>query len=101
MAGEAPVLVLDSLTGKFGLSLRGQTMTDQIVRPTDAELHAYKAVHHAEYLRVTARDAGGTNRLIHTTELPTEENGHFAVQILAAYAFDYPHITEIEAGPPA
>jgi hypothetical protein len=47
-------------------------MTDQIARPTDAELHAYKAVHHAEYLRVTAQDAGGTNRLIHTTELPTE-----------------------------
>lgn len=47
-------------------------MTDQPVRPTDAELHAYKAVHHAEYLRVTAESAGGTNRLIHTTELPTE-----------------------------
>lgn len=47
-------------------------MTDQIARPTDAELHAYKAVHHAEYLRVTAREAGGTNRLIHTTTLPTE-----------------------------
>jgi hypothetical protein len=47
-------------------------MTDQIVRPTDAELHAYKAVHHSEYLRVTAQAAGGTNRLIHTTELPTE-----------------------------
>jgi hypothetical protein len=47
-------------------------MTDQIVRPSDAELHAYKAVHHAEYLRVTAQEAGGTNRLIHTTELPTE-----------------------------
>ena len=47
-------------------------MTDQIARPTDAELHAYKAVHHADYLRVTADAAGGTNRLIHTTELPTE-----------------------------
>ena len=47
-------------------------MTDQIARPTDAQLHAYKAVHHAEYLKVTAQTAGGTNRLIHTTELPTE-----------------------------
>ena len=47
-------------------------MTDRMERPTDAELHAYKAVHHAEYLRVTAGSAGGTNRLIHTTELPTE-----------------------------
>lgn len=47
-------------------------MTSEVARPTDAQLHAYKAVHHAEYLKVTARAAGGTNRLIHTTELPTE-----------------------------
>jgi len=47
-------------------------MTDQIARPTDAQLHAYKAVHHSEYLKVTAQAAAGTNRLIHTTELPTE-----------------------------
>jgi hypothetical protein len=58
--------------GRFGRSSEGQDMTDQIARPTDAELHAYKAVHHAEYLRVTAREAGGTNRLVHTTTLPTE-----------------------------
>jgi hypothetical protein len=43
-----------------------------VERPTDAQLNAYKAVHHAEYLKVTAAQAGGTNRLIHTTELPTE-----------------------------
>ncbi|MBW1743599.1 MAG: DUF1254 domain-containing protein, partial [Deltaproteobacteria bacterium] len=41
-------------------------------RPTDAQLHAYKAKHHADYLKVTAADAGGTNKLIHTTVLPTE-----------------------------
>jgi hypothetical protein len=41
-------------------------------RPTDAQLHAYKAVHHAEYLKVTAAEAGGTNKLIHTSVLPTE-----------------------------
>jgi hypothetical protein len=63
---------MNSLVGRVGLSLEGRSMTDQIARPTDAELHAYKAVHHAEYLRVTAQGAGGTNRLIHTTELPTE-----------------------------
>ncbi|MCP4897809.1 MAG: DUF1254 domain-containing protein [bacterium] len=43
-----------------------------IDRPTDAQLHAYKAYHHAEYMKITAASAGGTNRLIHTTELPTE-----------------------------
>ena len=41
-------------------------------RPTDAQLHAYKAVHHAEYLETTAAQAGGTNKLLHTTVLPTE-----------------------------
>lgn len=41
-------------------------------RPTDAQLHAYKAVHHAEYLKTTAAHAGGTNKLVHTTVLPTE-----------------------------
>ena len=41
-------------------------------RPSDAQLHAYKAVHHAEYLKVTAAQSGGTNKLLHTTVLPTE-----------------------------
>jgi hypothetical protein len=53
-------------------SSKGSILSDQAARPTDVELHAYKAVHHAEYLRKTAEAAGGTNRLIHTTELPTE-----------------------------
>ena len=46
--------------------------SDEIQQPPDAQLHAYKAVHHAEYLKVTAASAGGTNSLLHTTELPTE-----------------------------
>ena len=49
-----------------------QPETAAVERPTDAQLHAYKAVHHAEYLKTTAAQAGGTNTLIHTTELPTE-----------------------------
>lgn len=40
--------------------------------PTEAQLHAYKAYHHGRYLVVTAESAGGTNKLIHTTFLPTE-----------------------------
>lgn len=43
-----------------------------VERPTDAQLHAYKAYHHAIYLKATAEDAGGTNKLLHTTQLPTE-----------------------------
>jgi hypothetical protein len=41
-------------------------------RPTDEELHAYKAYHHARYMVQTAESAGGTNKLLHTKKLPTE-----------------------------
>ena len=41
-------------------------------RPSDAELHAYKAYHHARYMVQTAEAAGGTNKLLHTKKLPTE-----------------------------
>ncbi len=49
-----------------------EEVNNQNAEPSVAHLHAYKAVHHAEYLRTTVADAGGTNKLIHTTELPTE-----------------------------
>jgi hypothetical protein len=32
-----------------------------VERPSDAQLHAYKAYHHAIYLKDTAAEAGGTN----------------------------------------
>jgi len=52
---------------------RSKEKTDnQSEKPSVAELHAYKAVHHADYLKITAAQAGGTNKLIHTTERPTE-----------------------------
>ena len=41
-------------------------------RPTDADFHAFKAYHHAIYMETTAKQAGGTNKLLHTTKLPTE-----------------------------
>jgi hypothetical protein len=41
-------------------------------RPSDADLMAFKVYHHAVYMVTTATQAGGTNRLFHTTELPTE-----------------------------
>lgn len=40
--------------------------------PSVAKLHAYKVYHHAEYIKTTAKQAGGTNTLLHTTKLPTE-----------------------------
>lgn len=49
-----------------------KTAVEAITEPTLSQLHAYKAFHHAEYLKVTAKAAGGTNKLHHTTTLPTE-----------------------------
>lgn len=49
----------------------------EVVKPieaTVAEMHAYKAAHHAYYLDKTAEQAGGTNKLVHTTALPIEGN---------------------------
>ncbi len=41
-------------------------------RPSDVDLMAFKVYHHTVYLATTAEQAGGTNKLLHTTELPTE-----------------------------
>jgi hypothetical protein len=41
-------------------------------RPSDADLMAFKVYHHAVYMVATTKQAGGTNKLFHTTELPTE-----------------------------
>lgn len=49
-----------------------ESATQPIQEPTLSQLHAYKAFHHAEYLKVTAQAAGGTNLLHHTSTLPTE-----------------------------
>ncbi len=41
-------------------------------RPSDTDLMAFKVYHHAIYMVTTVEQAGGTNKLLHTTELPTE-----------------------------
>jgi len=65
----------------FGLAacssqIKKETVDTQSItvleRPSDADLHAFKAYHHAVYMVTTAKQAGGTNKLLHTTELPTE-----------------------------
>jgi len=43
-----------------------------LARPGDAELQAFKVYHNAVYMVETAKQAGGTNKLLHTTRLPTE-----------------------------
>jgi hypothetical protein len=41
-------------------------------RPSDADLMAFKVYHHAIYMETTVEQARGTNKLLHTTKLPTE-----------------------------
>lgn len=45
---------------------------DAVERPSDADFTAFKVYHHMVYMVTTAKQAGGTNKLLHTTELPTE-----------------------------
>ena len=56
----------------FVLALFVSGVAIAVERPTDAQLHAYKAYHHARYLVTTTAGAGGTNKLLHTKKLPTE-----------------------------
>jgi hypothetical protein len=49
-----------------------EKVTTSPERPSDAELHAYKAYHHTRYMVQTAAEAEGTNQLLHTQKLPTE-----------------------------
>ena len=58
-----------------GASNTAKDKTEVVValeRPTDSDLQAFKVYHHAVYLVTTAEQAGGTNKLHHTTKLPTE-----------------------------
>jgi hypothetical protein len=41
-------------------------------KPSDADLMAFKVYHHMRYMVTTAKEAGGTNKLLHTKKLPTE-----------------------------
>ena len=66
------VVALTLITLFVGCSGEVERPADEVERPTDAQLHAYKAYHHARYMEITAAQAGGTNKLINTTELPTE-----------------------------
>ena len=41
-------------------------------RPSDADFLAFMVYHHMNYMLTTAKEAGGTNKLLHTRKLPTE-----------------------------
>ncbi|MGL1887964.1 MAG: DUF1254 domain-containing protein [Reichenbachiella sp.] len=41
-------------------------------KPSDTDLMAFKVYHHMRYMVTTAQQVDGTNKLLHTKELPTE-----------------------------
>lgn len=41
-------------------------------KPSNADFLAFMVYHHMKYMETTAKEAGGTNKLTHTKELPTE-----------------------------
>jgi hypothetical protein len=49
-----------------------EEVSAQPEKPSDADLMAFKVYHHMVYMVTTAKQAGGTNKLLHTKELPTE-----------------------------
>ncbi len=66
------IIALTLTTLLFGCSGEVESPAVEVERPTVAQLHAYKAMHHAIYMKTTAAAAGGTNKLLHTKKLPTE-----------------------------
>jgi hypothetical protein len=60
--------------GLIGCGEKAETekAANQPERPSDADLTAFKVYHHMVYMVTTAKQAGGTNKLLHTRELPTE-----------------------------
>jgi hypothetical protein len=61
--------ILVAATGALQFAIAGETHPQ---RPSDSDLMGFKVYHHTVYKEVTSKQAGGTNKLIHTTELPTE-----------------------------
>ena len=47
-------------------------VAETIEKPSVAELQAFKVYHHMVYMVTTAKQAGGTNKLLHTRKMPTE-----------------------------
>jgi len=57
---------------KEGADTQETTEVSVPERPSDADLMAFKVYHHMRYMVITAKDAGGTNILLHTKKMPTE-----------------------------
>ena len=62
----------DSQTKKSNAKNEQKTAPVSQEKPSDADFLAFMVFHHMNYMITTAKQAGGTNKLFHTRELPTE-----------------------------
>ena len=66
------VVACGSQTKKSDSEGEPKAETATLEKPTDAEFLSFMVYHHMQYMITTAKEAGGTNKLLHTRKLPTE-----------------------------
>ncbi len=62
----------DSKTKRSNAESDFKAESVELEKPSDADFLAFMVSHHMNYMITTAQQAGGTNKLLHTRELPTE-----------------------------
>jgi hypothetical protein len=66
------IMACNSQTKKSDAENEEQTQTATLEKPSDEDFLAFMVYHHMNYMKTTAKQVGGTNRLLHTRKLPTE-----------------------------
>jgi hypothetical protein len=66
------IAACDSQSRKSNTESDQNTESAELAKPSDAEFLAFMVYHHMNYMITTAKEAGGTNKLFHTRQLPTE-----------------------------
>ena len=65
-------VMCDSQTKENSDISEQETSSMELAKPSDADFLAFMVYHHMNYMKTTAKQAGGTNKLLHTKKLPTE-----------------------------
>ena len=66
------LLACNPQTKKNNTESEQDEVSAEMERPTDADFLAFMVYHHMDYMKTTAKEAGGTNKLLYTRKLPTE-----------------------------
>jgi hypothetical protein len=65
-------IACDSKNKTSDLKSENKTLSTEVKKPSDADFLAFMVYHHMKYMITTAEQSGGTNKLFHTRNLPTE-----------------------------